>query len=53
MFGNDDPNENYPEPSKEEMKEIIGFDEFRTTPTYHLKMFQKVVLNHMTFQKKE
>ena len=31
---------------------ILGFEEFRTTPTYHLKMFQKVVLNHMTFQKK-
>tara|TARA_R100000908_G_scaffold64282_1_gene47637 strand:- start:704 stop:1171 length:468 start_codon:yes stop_codon:yes gene_type:complete len=52
MFGSDDSNENYPEPSKEEIKGIIGFDEFRTTPTYHLKMFQKVVLNHMAFQKK-
>ena len=51
MFGKENPDD-YPEPTPEEIKGILGFDEFRTTPTYHLKMFQKIVLNHMTFQKK-
>ena len=52
MFGKGDSDDRYPEPSKKEIEGILGFEEFRTTPTYHLKMFQKVVLNHMTFQKK-
>ena len=51
MFGKENPDD-YPEPTPEEIKGILGVDEFRTTPTYHLKMFQKIVLNHMTFQKK-
>ena len=51
MFGKENPDD-YPEPTPEEIKGILGFDEFRTTPTYHLKMIQKIVLNHMTFQKK-
>ena len=51
MFGKENPYD-YPEHTPEEIKGILGFDEFRTTPTYHLKMFQKIVLNHMTFQKK-
>ena len=31
---------------------MVGFEEFRTTPTYQLKMFQKIIVNHLTFQKK-
>ena len=52
MFGGEEPDERSYEPSEEEVRNMLGFDEFRTTPTYHLKMFQKIVLNHMTFQKK-
>lgn len=52
MFGGDDSKDRYPEPSDDEVRGILGFDEFRTTPTYHLKMFQKVILNHMNFQEK-
>ena len=52
MFGKGDSDEEHPELSGKEMREVIGFDEFRTTPTYHLKMFQKIVLNHVSFQKK-
>jgi len=51
MFGGDDKNR-YPNPTEEEVQGILGFDEFRTTPTYHLKMFQKVILNHINFQEK-
>ena len=51
MFGGDDKNR-YPNPTEEEVQGILGFDEFRTTPTYHLKMFQKIILNHINFQEK-
>ena len=52
LFGKNDPDRNYPEPSEEDVEGMIGFDEFRTTPTYQLKMFQKIIINHLTFQKK-
>lgn len=52
LFGKNDPDRNYPEPSEEEVEGMVGFEEFRTTPTYQLKMFQKIIVNHLTFQKK-
>lgn len=51
LFGNEDPNKDYPEPSEEEVKGLVGFEEFRSTTTYQIKMFQKVILNHLSFQK--
>ena len=33
MFGGEEPEERYPEPSEDEVRGILGFDEFRTTPT--------------------
>jgi hypothetical protein len=52
LFGKNDPDRNYPEPSDEEIEGVLGFEEFRTTPTYQLKMFQKIILNHLSFQKR-
>lgn len=52
LFGKNDPDRNYPEPTEEEVEGMAGFEEFRTTPTYQLKMFQKIIINHLTFQKK-
>ncbi len=52
LFGKNDPDRNYPEPTEEEVEGMVGFEEFRTTPTYQLKMFQKIITNHLTFQKK-
>tara|TARA_R100001015_G_C4622714_1_gene180264 strand:+ start:427 stop:885 length:459 start_codon:yes stop_codon:yes gene_type:complete len=52
LFGKNDPDRNYPEPSEDEVKDWVGFEEFRTTPTYQLKMFQKIIINHLNFQKR-
>ena len=41
LFGKDNSDDNYPEPSKEEIEGLVNFEEFRITPTYQLKMFQK------------
>jgi hypothetical protein len=52
MFGKNDPDRNYPEPSEEEVEGMLGFEEFRATPTYQIKMFQKIITNHLNFQQK-
>lgn len=52
LFGKDNSGNNYPEPSKEEIEGLVNFEEFRVTPTYQLKMFQKIILNHLSFQKR-
>ena len=52
LFGKNDPDRNYPEPSEEDVEGMLGFEEFRVTPTYQIKMFQKIIINHLNFQKK-
>tara|TARA_B100001094_G_scaffold328768_1_gene389952 strand:+ start:3686 stop:4141 length:456 start_codon:yes stop_codon:yes gene_type:complete len=52
LFGNEESNDNFPEPSGKEVKDILGYEEFKITPTYQIKMFQKIILNHFNFQKK-
>tara|TARA_Y100001972_G_C7633159_1_gene317844 strand:- start:771 stop:1229 length:459 start_codon:yes stop_codon:yes gene_type:complete len=52
LFGKNNPDRNYPEPTEEEVEGMLGFEEFRTTPTYQIKMFQKIIINHLNFQKR-